>query len=115
VAAWVRRWAGGVTGNGWHFGPMDKGAEPNRRQRRELDELTRWRRNTNPSKRFSLILCELIEHLAIVGDAYLEKMKDPRACYPGTGNLRGRWSAGMVQRLPGGRRAALLRPGQRCR
>jgi hypothetical protein len=78
VAACVRRWAGGVTGNGWHLGLMDKGAEPNRRQRRELDELTRWLKNPNPSKRFSLLLYELIEHLAIAGDAYLEKVKDPQ-------------------------------------
>jgi phage portal protein BeeE len=78
VAACVRRWAGGVTGNGWHLGLMDKGAEPNRRQRKELDELTRWLKNPNPSKRFSLLLYELIAHLAIAGDAYIEKVKDPQ-------------------------------------
>jgi HK97 family phage portal protein len=78
VAACVERWAGGVTGNGWHLGLMDKAAEPTRKQRKELAELTRWLRNPHPSKRFSLILYELIEHLAIAGDAYLEKVKDPQ-------------------------------------
>ena len=78
VAACVERWAGGVTGNGWHLGLMDQSAEPTRKQRKELAELTRWLRNPHPSKRFSLILYELIEHLAIAGDAYIEKVKDPQ-------------------------------------
>jgi HK97 family phage portal protein len=76
VAACVRRWAGGVTGNGWHLGLMDPAAEPNRNQRKQLEELTRWLKNPNPSKRFSLLLYELVEHLAIAGDAYLDKVTD---------------------------------------
>ena len=78
VAACVKRWAGGVTGNGWHLGLMDQGAEPNRNQRKALDELTRWLKNPNPSKRFSLLLFEIVEHLAISGDAYLNKVTDGR-------------------------------------
>jgi hypothetical protein len=63
VAACVKRWAGGVTGNGWHLGLMDPAAEPNRNQRKQLDELTRWLKNPNPSKRFSLLLYELVSNV----------------------------------------------------
>lgn len=76
VSACVALWAGGVTGNGWHIGLLDQDAEPNRPQRKRIDDLTTWLKNPNPTKRFSRLLYELVEHMAVTGDAYLNKVKD---------------------------------------
>ncbi len=75
VAACVNRWAGGVTGNGWHIGLMDEGDEPTDAQRRRIAEITLWLKNPNPHKRFNLILHETTSHLAVSGDAYWHKVK----------------------------------------
>jgi HK97 family phage portal protein len=74
VAACVRLWAGGVTGNGWDLALMDD-ADPNRNQRKAIDEIKTWLKNPNPSKRFYRLLYELTEHLAITGDSYVQKVK----------------------------------------
>src|SRR4051812_31158744 len=76
VSACVAIWAGGVTGNGWHIGLLDKEAEPNRNQRKQIDEITTWLKNPNPTKRFSRLLYEWAEHMAITGDAYINKVTD---------------------------------------
>lgn len=86
VSACVAIWAGGVTGNGWHVGLMDSDAEPNRNQRKRIDEIETWLKNPNPTKRFSRILYELVAHMAITGDAYLNKVTD------GQGTIRELWS-----------------------
>ncbi len=44
--------------NGWYIGLMDRDAEPNRNQRKRIEELTTWLKNPNPTKRFSRILYE---------------------------------------------------------
>jgi HK97 family phage portal protein len=76
VSACVAIWAGGVTGNGRHIGLLDKEAEPNRTQRKQIDEITTWLKNPNPTKRFSRLLYEWAEHMAITGDAYINKVTD---------------------------------------
>jgi HK97 family phage portal protein len=78
VSSCVALWAGSATSNGWHIGLLDKEAEPTDKQRKAIADLQRWLKNPNPTKRFSRILYELIAHLAITGDAYLEKVKDSK-------------------------------------
>ncbi len=78
VSSCVALWAGSATSNGWHIGLLDKEAEPTDQQRKVIADLERWLKNPNPTKRFSRILYELIEHMAITGDAYLEKVKDSK-------------------------------------
>src|SRR4051812_436500 len=78
VSACVAIWAGGVTGKGWHWGLIDPAGEPNRNQRKQLDELTTWLKNPNPTKRFSRILYELVAHMAVTGDSYLNKVTDAK-------------------------------------
>src|SRR3954447_11386075 len=53
VSACVAIWAGSVTGNGWHIGLLDKEATPTAAQQQQIDELTTWLKNPNPTKRFS--------------------------------------------------------------
>ena len=76
VSACVSLWAGGVTGNGWHIGLLDTEAEPTDKQRKAITDLERWLKNPNPTKRFSRILYELIAHLGVTGDAYINKVTD---------------------------------------
>jgi len=69
---------GGVTGNGWHIGLLDTEAEPTDKQRTAIADLERWLKNPNPTKRFSRIMCELVAHLGVTGDAYLNKVTDSK-------------------------------------
>src|SRR4051812_17575793 len=78
VSSCVAMWAGGVTGNGWKIGLLDKEAEPTAAQQKTIDELTTWLKNPNPAKRFSRLLYEIVEHLAITGDAYINKVTDSK-------------------------------------
>ncbi len=78
VSSCVALWAGSATSNGWHIGLLDKEAEPTDQQRTVIADLERWLKNPNPTKRFSRILYELIAHLAITGDAYLNKVTDSK-------------------------------------
>ena len=86
VSACVGIWAGSVTGNGWRLGLMDPNAKPTDAQAKQIDALTLWLKNPNPAKRFSRILYELIEHMAITGDAYLNKVTN------GKGQIQELWS-----------------------
>src|SRR4051794_34538183 len=47
VSACVAMWAGGVTGNGWHIGLLDREAEPTAKQQRTIEELETWLKNPN--------------------------------------------------------------------
>jgi len=76
VSSCVALWAGSATGNGWHIGLLDKDAEPTDKQRKAIADLERWLKNPNPTKRFSRILYELVAHMAITGDAYINKVTD---------------------------------------
>src|SRR4051794_9139842 len=58
------------------LGLIDPAAEPNRTQRKQLDDITRWLKNPNPTKRFSRLLYELVAHMAIGEDSYLNKVTD---------------------------------------
>jgi len=78
VSSCVALWAGSATGNGWHIGLLDKDAEPTDTQRKAIADLERWLKNPNPTKRFSRMLYELVAHLAITGDAYLNKVTDSK-------------------------------------
>jgi HK97 family phage portal protein len=78
VSACVALWAGGVTGNGWHIGLLDTEAEPTDKQRTAIADLERWLKNPNPTKRFSRIMYELVAHLGVTGDAYLNKVTDSK-------------------------------------
>jgi hypothetical protein len=76
VGSCVRLWVGGVTGNGWHIGLMDKKAKPTAGQQKQIDDITTWLKNPNPTKRFSRLLKEWVGHMAITGDAYINKVTD---------------------------------------
>ncbi len=78
VSSCVALWAGSATGNGWHIGLLDEDAEPTDKQRQAMTDLERWLKNPNPTKRFSRMLYELVAHLAITGDAYLNKVTDSK-------------------------------------
>jgi len=78
VSSCVALWAGSATGNGWHIGLLDQDAEPTDKQRQAMTDLERWLKNPNPTKRFSRMLYELVAHLAITGDAYLNKVTDSK-------------------------------------
>ncbi len=78
VSACVALWAGGATGNGWRIGLLDEDAEPTDKQRTAITDLERWLKNPNPTKRFSRIMYELVAHLAITGDAYINKVTDSK-------------------------------------
>ncbi len=78
VSSCVALWAGSATSNGWHIGLLDKEAEPTDKQRKAITDLERWLKNPNPTKRFSRMLYELIAHLAITGDAYINKVTDSK-------------------------------------
>ena len=86
VSACVDRWVGGVTGKGWRIGLLDTEATPTAAQERQIKEITTWLKNPNPSKRFSLMLEELVMHLGITGDSYLHKTRNPK-----TGKLLELW------------------------
>ena len=74
VAACVKRWAGSALANGWHLGLLDKEAKPSASQQKQMDDLTLWLKNPNPSKRFNRMLYELFCHLGVSGDAYFNKV-----------------------------------------
>ncbi len=78
VSSCVALWAGSATSNGWHIGLLDEDAEPTDKQRKAIADLERWLKNPNPTKRFSRILYELVAHLGISGDAYLNKVTDSK-------------------------------------
>ena len=78
VSSCVALWAGSATGNGWHIGLLDEDAEPTDKQRQAITDLERWLKNPNPTKRFSRILYELVAHMAITGDAYINKVTDSK-------------------------------------
>lgn len=78
VSSCVALWAGSATGNGWHIGLLDEDAEPTDKQRKAIADLERWLKNPNPTKRFSRILYELVAHMAITGDAYINKVTDSK-------------------------------------
>jgi len=86
VSSCIRRWAGGVTSSGWRLGLMDATGEPTDAQQRHMDELTLWLKNPNPSKRFYRLLYELVEHLGVSGNAYLNRTHDAK------GNVRELWN-----------------------
>ncbi len=104
VAACVARWAGGVTGNGWHLGLMDESTEPTDAQRRRIEEVTLWLKNPNPHKRFNLILHETTSHLAVSGDAYWYKVRELWPIHPATLRIKSTEHGeitGYVQRING--------------
>src|SRR4051794_35358109 len=49
VSSCVALWAGGVTGNGWHIGLLDKEAEPTPAQAKTIDGITTWLKNPTPT------------------------------------------------------------------
>jgi hypothetical protein len=96
VSACLSLWAGGVTGNGWHIGLLDKEAKPTPTQQQQIDELTTWLKNPNPTKRFSRLLYELVAAMAFahdrlphgrhlecgLGTAYLDRPRSEESSVP---------------------------------
>ena len=71
VNACVNKWMSGVTGGGWRIVHADPGIQPDDAFTKQLDETQMWLRNPNPFKPFGLIIQEVVQHLAISGDAFL--------------------------------------------
>ncbi|MDP9367677.1 MAG: phage portal protein [Chloroflexota bacterium] len=76
VSGSVHKWAGGITGPGWHITTMDPLLQPGQALRAQMQELSRWLANPNPYKQMQLLLYEVVEHLAIVGDAFWYVSRD---------------------------------------
>ncbi|MDP9369226.1 MAG: phage portal protein, partial [Chloroflexota bacterium] len=76
VSGSVHKWAGGITGPGWRITTMDPQLQPDQALRDQMQELSRWLANPNPYKQMQLLLYEVVEHLAIVGDAFWYVSRD---------------------------------------
>lgn len=76
VAACVHKWAEGITGPGWLLTTMDPDLDHDDGLSRQMDDISRWLRRPNPHKHLRLLLYELVEHLAITGDAFWYVLRD---------------------------------------
>jgi len=78
VSGCVHKWAGGITGPGWRVTTMSPDTELTDTLKAQMTDIERWIKNPNPSKLFSLMLYELVQHLAIVGDTFWYISKNKR-------------------------------------
>ena len=70
VSGCVHKWAGGVTGAGWRITTMDEDAKLTPALEKQIQEITRWLKNPNPSKLFESMLYEGVAHWGIAGNFY---------------------------------------------
>lgn len=55
---------------------MDPDLEPHESLQQQMEDLSCWLRNPNPHKHLTLLLYELVEHLAFTGDAFWYVLRD---------------------------------------
>lgn len=70
VNACVQKWVSGITAGDWHLGAMEPDEDVPAGLQAIIDETETWLKNPNPHKPMSILLAELVQHLAIAGDAF---------------------------------------------
>lgn len=78
VNACVNKWVSGITAVGWRITTMDPQQNVTPGLQRLIDETALWLRNPNPDKVFSILLAELVQNMAISGDAFWNVTRDPK-------------------------------------